>query len=252
MKARQPRRRGTAAVVLTLLVASCGGQGQVIDAGAAPTQLAVSTASQAPTSDATAPASDEPTAAALDVNAGGFTGAGGSGPDAGGGQGGARTTVSVYFTRGERVEAVQRSVPRVARIGSAALEQLLGGPTAGEAAAGYATQIPAGTRLRGLTITDRIALVDLSNEFESGGGTLGLTLRLAQVTCTLDAFPTVDGVRFALDGEVVDVFSGDGLIVDEPVACDDYTRVSGNQTTDPQPDPGQDPAPEPGSDPGPT
>jgi spore germination protein GerM len=143
----------------------------------------------------------------------------------------------VYFTRGERVEAVTRVVARVPRIGGAAIEQLLAGPTAGESAAGYSTQIPDGTRLRGLTINDGIAVVDLSREFESGGGTLGLTLRLAQVACTLDAFPTVDGVRFALDGEVIDVFSGDGLVVDEPVACGDYTRVSGAGSAPPTAEP---------------
>jgi spore germination protein GerM len=68
--------------------------------------------------------------------------------------------------------------------------------------------------------------VDLSSEFEEGGGTLALTVRLAQVVCTLDEFPTVDGVRFAIDGTVVDVFSGDGLIIDEPVACSDYAEVA--------------------------
>jgi spore germination protein GerM len=144
--------------------------------------------------------------------------------------------VTIYFARGERVEPVTRSVRRVPRIGSAAIEQLLAGPTARETAAGYITQIPDGTRLRGLSITDGVAVVDFSGEFESGGGTLGLTLRLAQVACTLDAFPTVDGVRFALDGEVVDVFSGDGLVVDEPVACSDYTQIWGN---------GDDPSPPP-------
>jgi spore germination protein GerM len=148
--------------------------------------------------------------------------------------------VTIYFARGERVEPVTRSVRRVPRIGSAAIEQLLAGPTARETAAGYITQIPDGTRLRGLSITDGVAVVDFSGEFESGGGTLGLTLRLAQVACTLDAFPTVDGVRFALDGEVVDVFSGDGLVVDEPVACSDYTQISGN---------GDDPSPPPVAEP---
>lgn len=210
---------GLAALVLT----ACGPTGQIVDAGAAPTRQPAEPSPAAsppapvvtpspPVSDATPPDDDGDEPAAPE-----------------------HTTVSVYFTRGERVEAVTRVVPRVPRIGSAAIEQLLGGPAASERAAGYGTQIPDGTRLRGLTIADGVAVVDLSREFESGGGTLGLTLRLGQVACTLDAFPTVDGVRFALDGEVVDVFSGDGLVVDEPVACADYTRIAGAGRPSPAP-----------------
>jgi Immunoglobulin-like domain of bacterial spore germination len=47
-------------------------------------------------------------------------------------------------------------------------------------------------------------------------------MRLAQVVCTLDQFPTVKGVLFKLDGEPVDIFSGEGLILDKPVGCGDY------------------------------
>jgi hypothetical protein len=34
---------------------------------------------------------------------------------------------------------------------------------------------------------------------------------------------------------VVDVFSGDGLVVDEPVACSDYTQISGAGSATPPP-----------------
>lgn len=136
------------------------------------------------------------------------------------------TTLRVWLVAGERAVPVSRDVPRVPRIGAAVLEELLAGPTGAERRRGLGTEVPEGTRLRGLTITDGVATVDLSGDFEEGGGTLGLTLRLAQVVCTLDQFPTVDGVRFALDGAVVDVFSGDGIIIDEPVACSDYAEVA--------------------------
>lgn len=234
MTGRPLRRTATVALVVVLL-AACGRSGQIIDAGAAPTHQSVDASPAAPSSPASpsaapsAPEEDATRPADEDSD----DGAGETPADP-------TTIVSIYLTRGERVEAVRRVVPRVARIGSAALEQLLAGPTATEVAAGYSTQIPDGTRLRGLTIADGLAVVDLSGEFESGGGTLGLTLRLAQVACTLDAFPTVDGVRFALDGEVVDVFSGDGLVIDEPVSCSDYAEVSrdGAQASpQPVPDP---------------
>jgi hypothetical protein len=241
--------RAMAVPLVALVLAGCTQSGQLVDAGAAPTRPPAQVLPSP--SPASSPAEPSPRPSTTprgwtSERAGdppGDAGDGNNGDTAGTAGSERRTTVTVFFARGERVEPVTRSVPSVPRIGTAALEQLLAGPTASEVAAGYVTQIPAGSRLRGLTITDGVAVVDFSGEFESGGGTLALTLRLAQVTCTLDAFPTVDGVRFALDGEVVDVFSGDGLVVDEPVACSDYTRTSpGGEPGDTSPPPVAEPS----------
>ena len=46
--------------------------------------------------------------------------------------------------------------------------------------------------------------------------------RLAQVVYTLTQFPTVDGVEFRLDGEPVDTFSGEGIVLDGPQTRKDY------------------------------
>ena len=62
------------------------------------------------------------------------------------------------------------------------------------------TAIPDGTTLLGISIADGIATVNLSREFESGGGSASMQARLAQVVYTLTQFPTVTGVRFQLDG----------------------------------------------------
>ena len=86
------------------------------------------------------------------------------------------------------------------------------------------TDIPDGTKLLGLTIKDGVATVDLSAEFESGGGRASILGRLAQVVYTLTQFPTVDQVLFKLDGEPVTVFGGAGVRLDHPVGRDDYTN----------------------------
>jgi hypothetical protein len=54
-----------------------------------------------------------------------------------------------------------------------------------------------------------------------------LATRFAITAFTLDRFEGVDGVRFALDGEVVTVFGGDGLLLDGPVTCADYAELGG-------------------------
>lgn len=131
----------------------------------------------------------------------------------------------VWLTRGESLFLTWREREGTPRVGTAAMEDLLAGPTPLEASAGVTTVIPAGTRLLGLTISKGVATVDLSSEFESGGGSASMSARLAQVACTLDQFETVKGVSFELDGQPVDVFSGEGIVLDHPVRCRDYADL---------------------------
>ncbi|HKO75164.1 MAG TPA: GerMN domain-containing protein [Gaiellaceae bacterium] len=128
----------------------------------------------------------------------------------------------VWFTRGESLFVVRRDGPSTPRVGSAAMESLLAGPTPREQAAAVGSQIPAGTQFLGLTVDDGIATVDLTSEFESGGGSASMNMRIAQVVYTLTQFPTVKGVLFELDGQRVDVLGGEGVIVDQPVTRKNY------------------------------
>ena len=85
---------------------------------------------------------------------------------------------------------------------------MLTGPSAAEYAAGLRSRIPAGTTLRGVRISAGIATVDLSSSFESAASPSAMPLRIAQVVYTLTQFPTVTGVRFAIDGQGVTVVGG--------------------------------------------
>jgi germination protein M len=118
---------------------------------------------------------------------------------------------------------VRRSAQTLA-VGRAALEELIAGPAAADGAE-VSSAVPAGTQLLGLNIADGLATVDLSSEFESGGGSLSMQMRLAQVVFTLTQFSTVDRVEFRLDGEPVDVFSGEGIVLDGPVDRGDYEEL---------------------------
>jgi hypothetical protein len=139
------------------------------------------------------------------------------------------TTVRVYFFLGSFTDnaglvPVLREIPKTPAVGSAAMSELLKGPNDDEMGARPAmyTAIPEGTRFLGLAIKDGVATVDLSREFESGGGSASVIGRLAQVVYTLTQFPTVKGVRFELDGEPVGAFSGEGVILEQAVDRDDY------------------------------
>jgi hypothetical protein len=139
------------------------------------------------------------------------------------------TIVRVYyflgsFTDNAGLTPVLREVPSTQAVGAAAITELLAGPNEAELGARPAmyTAIPAGTRFLGLSISGGIATVNLSREFESGGGSASVLGRLAQVVYTLTQFPTVQGVRFQLDGQPGEVFSGEGVVMSEPVGRDDY------------------------------
>lgn len=140
--------------------------------------------------------------------------------------GAATSTVRVYFSRDEKMAAATRVVPRTAQLGAAAMKALLEGPTAEEKDVGMVSCVPEGTTFLGLDIKNGVATVNLSQEYGSGGGSLSMFTRLAQVVFTLTQFPSIDGVRFKLDGKLVDTLGGEGIIIDEPLDRADYEEMS--------------------------
>ncbi len=134
-------------------------------------------------------------------------------------------TYQVWFNDGERSLRHLPDRGGTPRIGTAALESLLAGPNDFERGYGLTTAMPQGTSLLGLSIENGIASVDLTSEFESGGGTLSMQARLAQVVYTLTQFPTVKGVLLRLDGERVDVIGGEGILIDRPLRRKDFAEL---------------------------
>jgi germination protein M len=143
------------------------------------------------------------------------------------------TAVTLYYLApggenpgraGPFLVAVERRIPATQRIALATLRELFGGPTAGDEAlvAGVSTAIPSSALVLDVGIVDGLATVDLSREFESGGGSFSMFARLAQVVYTVSQWPTVDEVAFELDGQPVTVFSGEGIVLDGPVSRADY------------------------------
>ena len=131
---------------------------------------------------------------------------------------------SANFRPGPFLVPVARSVPETGDPVLAALGELLNGPTESEAGSvpAISTTIPDNTVLLGVTVTDGIATVDLSSEFESGGGTFSRSGRLAQLVYTTTQFPEIESVILELEGEPVTVFSSEGLLIEAPLTRDDY------------------------------
>ena len=130
--------------------------------------------------------------------------------------------MAAFLVRGEHVIPVRRFVPHTVAVAQAAVSALLRGPTASERKSGYSSQIPAWTGLRGISVSRGVATVDLSKRFESGGGSLSMQLRVAQVVYTLTQFPSVSRVAFRLDGRPVESIGGEGISVSPPVGRADF------------------------------
>jgi germination protein M len=96
------------------------------------------------------------------------------------------------------------------------MEALCGGPNEEDEAAGLGTAVPEGTKLLGISVAGSVATVDLSGEFESGGGSLSMTARIAQVVYTMTQFKTIRAVELMLDGEPVEALGGEGVIAAGP------------------------------------
>lgn len=134
--------------------------------------------------------------------------------------------VSIYLVRvnpatqqGELVP-VTRDVPRgdARSLVAAAMEELLRGPSAPERAGGLVSEIPEGTRLRGVTVKDGVAFVDLSRQVERGGGAFSVQARLWQIVYTATQFPDAPRARLIIEGEAKETFTGEGLMIDGPLA----------------------------------
>ncbi|MPY98339.1 MAG: hypothetical protein GEU97_10130 [Actinophytocola sp.] len=222
-------------LVLLLTLAGCG---DVVDAGPLPTEDAGdrTTAPSEPEPTTTRPDGDD-TPPQTGVTTSPRTTESRT-PD-----GGDTTSIRLYFiapgggTPGRAdpfLVSVHRQIPATPGIARASLEQLVAGPSAGDRNLidGILSAVPTDTLVLGVNIKNGLATVDLSREFESGGGSFSMFGRLAQVVYTVTQFPTVNEVEFRLDGKPVTMFSGEGIVLDEPVSRADYHELLPNVFVD--------------------
>lgn len=128
----------------------------------------------------------------------------------------------VYFVRSEATTMTLEAVGRRGQGGDtearleAALRALIAGPTPEEERRGLSSAVPRDTRVLGLSQSGDLVRVDLSPEFEAGGGTAMMVGRLEQLFYTLSQPREVERVSLLIAGEPVTVFSAQGLMIANP------------------------------------
>lgn len=129
---------------------------------------------------------------------------------------------TIYFIRDQGVSFTleptyrktgKRSVPQRVEL---QLKALTDGPDSEEAEGGLSSAVPAATRLLSAQLDDGVLSVNLSADFEEGGGTSSMLGRLYQLYYTLTQPRDVNSVQLAVEGRPVTVFGGEGLLLSSP------------------------------------
>jgi peptidoglycan hydrolase-like protein with peptidoglycan-binding domain len=124
---------------------------------------------------------------------------------ASGAQTGAASSVRVYFTSGEQLVPVLRSAPSSQDRVAAAVRALLRGPTADERRSSLDSALPAGTRLRSVSVEDGTAKIALGTSLvtasqASAVAKAGQSAALAQLTFTVTAVAGIQRVQVSAPG----------------------------------------------------
>lgn len=136
--------------------------------------------------------------------------------------------VRLYLVKGERIavdgaELTARGEGLESLV-DATLKALIRQPLS-SAGAALGNAVPIDTQVNGVEISGDTAVVDLSSEFEAGGGSLSMQLRVAQVVYTVTQFEGIERVGFKIDGQRVTAIGGEGVSVEPPLTRADCENV---------------------------
>ena len=97
------------------------------------------------------------------------------------------------------------------------VKELLKGPTMAEKSQGAYTEIPKGTKLLGIDVQGDNVIINLSSDFQYGGGTDSIYSRMRQLIKTALANAPGKNIYLYLDGKQVDIIGGEGIMVSQPL-----------------------------------
>ncbi len=131
-------------------------------------------------------------------------------------------TVEVFFTKSSGGQDVYVAVPRKKPANNKlsdvefAIKSMLSGPTKSEVRNGVCSEIPSTTRLLYVKESPTRVIVNLSSDFEFGGGGDSLYKRVYQLIKTVNK-NTGKPVYLYLDGKQASIIGGEGLMLKQPL-----------------------------------
>jgi spore germination protein GerM len=97
-----------------------------------------------------------------------------------------------------------------------AIKQLVSAPTAWERNKGLSSEIPSNTKILSVREGSNNILIDLSPEFESGGGAESIYIRVHQLIKTSQANTKLP-VFLYINGKQANVIGGEGIMIKQPL-----------------------------------
>lgn len=130
------------------------------------------------------------------------------------------TLVNIYLVElnkqnNQKVIPVKRKIMKD-NIYSNTINALLEGPDENDIKKGFSTEIPNKTVLYSVGEYDDLIVVNISSEFESGGGSESMTIRLEQIANTVSDM-TEKPVYLYINGKEISTLGGDGIMVKQPI-----------------------------------
>lgn len=133
--------------------------------------------------------------------------------------------VEIYFVKGKKNQGVtyleylpvKRAVKKGENQFKTAVTELLKGPSSEEKQQGINTEIPTSTKLLEIVSDSKSYTINLSNDFQVGGGTNSMQARIYQLVKTVRGASGGKDVYLELNGEKVDVIGGEGIIIKQPI-----------------------------------
>ena len=96
------------------------------------------------------------------------------------------------------------------------MEQLISAPTKWEKTKGFTSEIPQGTRILSIRESSNSVMIDLSSDFESGGGAESTYTRVKQIIKTANANTSLPTYLY-INGKQANVIGGEGIMIKQPL-----------------------------------
>jgi len=97
-----------------------------------------------------------------------------------------------------------------------AIKELISAPTKWEKSKGFTSEIPNGTKVLSIRESANSIMIDLSSNFESGGGAESTYMRVKQIIKTANANTSIPTYLY-INGKQANVIGGEGIMIKQPL-----------------------------------
>lgn len=98
-----------------------------------------------------------------------------------------------------------------------AIKELIAGPTKWEKSKGFTSEIPQGTKILSIRESKNSIMVDLSPNFEAGGGAESTYMKVKQIIKTVNSNTNIPTYLY-INGKQANVIGGEGIMIKQPLS----------------------------------